>query len=107
LHDVPTPVVETLTVAPPNIQSPEDLNLWARSLATSIIEAIQQHGFRINQSIHQDGGIVMANPLVLQPLLVADLPAAADWEGGIVYVSDGGAGAVFRGSDGTNWVNLG
>jgi len=28
-------------------------------------------------------------------------------EGTIVYVSDGASGAVFRGSNGTAWVNLG
>ena len=36
------------------------------------------------------------------------LPAASVLnEGEIVYVSDGGAGAVFQGSNGTAWVNLG
>lgn len=34
-------------------------------------------------------------------------PVAADFEGTIIYVSDGGAGAKFRGSDGSAWVNLG
>lgn len=28
-------------------------------------------------------------------------------QGAIVFVSDGGAGAVFQGSTGTAWVNLG
>lgn len=35
------------------------------------------------------------------------LPDATKMEGRIIYVQDGGAGAKFRGSDGTNWVNLG
>jgi len=34
-------------------------------------------------------------------------PAAASWAGGIIYVSDGGAGAVFQGSNGAAWVDLG
>lgn len=39
--------------------------------------------------------------------LTADIPAAADHEGEVIYVSDGGAGAEFQGSNGTAWVNLG
>ena len=39
---------------------------------------------------------------------VATLPAANTFPAGtIVYVSDGGAGAVFRGSTVSAWVNLG
>lgn len=33
--------------------------------------------------------------------------AAAIGAGGIIFVSDGAAGAKFQGSDGTNWLNLG
>lgn len=37
----------------------------------------------------------------------ASLPTAANNAGRVIYVSDGGAGAVFRGSNGAAWVNLG
>lgn len=40
--------------------------------------------------------------------LSARKPAAASVAPGtIIFVSDGGAGAVFQGSTGTAWVNLG
>jgi hypothetical protein len=38
---------------------------------------------------------------------VATIPGAADWKGRIIFVSDGSAGAQFRASTGTAWVNLG
>ncbi len=38
---------------------------------------------------------------------VATRPAAASYTGGLIYVSDGGAGAVVQASNGTAWVNLG
>lgn len=34
-------------------------------------------------------------------------PAASSMAGHVIYVSDGGAGAKFQGSDGSAWVNLG
>jgi hypothetical protein len=33
--------------------------------------------------------------------------AAAAGQGAIILVSDGGAGSIFQGSDGTNWLSLG
>ncbi len=54
-----------------------------------------------------DGTSSMTNPLLLATFTVATRPAAASWAGGVIYVSDGGAGAVFQGSNGTAWVNLG
>lgn len=38
---------------------------------------------------------------------VATRPTASAVPRTIIFVSDGGAGAVFQGSDGTSWVNLG
>lgn len=43
----------------------------------------------------------------LQTFTTATKPTAANWTGSIIYVSDGGAGAVFQGSNGAAWVNLG
>lgn len=99
---MPDPVI--VTVSLPRVQLLDQLDAtWGAVL----IEAIQQHGQRLNDSIHKDGGIAMVNPLVLGPFLNASLPTAANWTGGIIYVSDGAAGTKFRGSDGVAWVNLG
>lgn len=46
-------------------------------------------------------------PVKPRSYLAADIPSAAEHEGEIIYVSDGGAGAEFRASNGTAWVNLG
>lgn len=46
-------------------------------------------------------------PVKPREYLAANIPAAADHEGEIIYVPDGGAGAQYRGSNGTAWVNLG
>lgn len=80
---------------------------WAVSMIRQLTTVFQQYGYRLNRSITIDGAQAMDNPLVLATFTTTTLPAAADWEGGIIYVSDGAAGAKFRGSDGTSWVNLG
>ena len=54
-----------------------------------------------------DGTASMTQPLILATFTVATRPAATAWEGGVIYVSDGGAGSVFQGSNGTAWVDLG
>lgn len=46
-------------------------------------------------------------PVTPPTYTTATKPAASNYPGGIIYVSDGGAGAVFQGSNGTSWVNLG
>ncbi|MFW6028241.1 MAG: hypothetical protein ACOC9Q_01810 [bacterium] len=80
---------------------------WALTLMRSLFQVLQQHGRAINETVQVDGSRSMDNPLPLQSVEAADLPDAADWEGAIIYVSDGSSGAKFRGSDGTNWVDLG
>lgn len=43
-------------------------------------------------------------PVNLPSFAVADLPTASDYEGQVVYCSDGAAGsAILAFSDGTNW----
>ena len=64
-------------------------------------------GWRINRSLPKDGSEAMTSPLKLATYTVATRPAAASWAGGVIYVSDGAAGAKVQASDGTNWVNLG
>lgn len=42
-------------------------------------------------------------PVRLMIFTVAELPDAADWKGGLVYVSNEAGGAQPAFSDGTNW----
>lgn len=42
-------------------------------------------------------------PLRLVSYAVADLPPAANWAGGMVYVTNEAGGAIPAFSDGTNW----
>ena len=52
-----------------------------------------------------DADVVKASAVVVLPTYtVAGLPDAADWTGGVVYVSNGAAGSpILAFSDGTNW----
>lgn len=80
---------------------------WGGQLIRQLIFNFQTYGFRLNRVLPKDGSEPMEGPLALRSYLAADLPAASENEGAIVYVSDGASGAKFRGSDGTSWVNLG
>lgn len=42
-------------------------------------------------------------PVLPRSFLVADVPDAANWTGGIIYVSDETGGATLAFSDGTDW----
>ena len=77
------------------------------ALVRGLVEAITVHASRLNLVLPTDGTEAMTAPLELMTYTVATEPAAADYEGTVIYVSDGGTGAVFRGSDGAAWVNLG
>lgn len=52
-------------------------------------------------------GLRAHQPIQVARYTEATLPSAADWEAGVIYVTDGAAGTRFRGSDGTSWVTLG
>ena len=89
---------------------PENVKGIARAfgvLLRTLITLFGEYGYRINRVLPTDGSEPMTMPLVLREYTVATRPTASDWEGGVIYVSDGGAGAVFQGSDGSSWVNLG
>lgn len=58
---------------------------------------------RANLSLPKSGGEAMIAPLALQSVAVADVPAAADFEGAMIYVPDETGGAIPAFSDGTNW----
>lgn len=86
---------------------PREVQGWAGLFVTALLGVFQEIGQRLNGSIHKDGGIPMDAPFGLKPYTTTTLPDPAEWEGHIIYVSDGAAGAKFRGSDGTAWVNMG
>ncbi len=91
-------------VTPNNI---DGMIAWASVLAAQVQRYLQEHAWRLNRSYQKDGTEAMVAPAPLQSVVVADLPTASEWEGAIIYVSDGSAGTRFRGSDGTSWVSLG
>ena len=96
----------------PSIPSPRgDTSLAVSAavglLARVLVSLFGRIGFRLNRVLPKDGTEAMRAALPLQSVLAAALPAAADNEGAIIYVSDGAGGSRFRGSDGSSWVSLG
>ncbi len=87
--------------------SPVRLAETVRAILGQLTTMLAETNFRLNRSLPTDGDEAMENPLPLQILTVATLPPAANWTGALVFVSDGAAGAKFRGSDGTTWLSLG
>lgn len=98
------PVSENPVLPAPGMRSPGELLRAFLAALTPLLSAL---GYRLNRTLPKDGSEAMTAPLVLATYTVATRPAAASWTGGIIYVSDGGAGAVFQGSNGAAWVNLG
>lgn len=80
---------------------------WARSTVKALTGILLKIGYRLNRVLPKDGSEAMTAPLPLASYAAADLPAAADHPWAIVAVTDGAAGAQFRASNGTAWVNLG
>lgn len=76
-------------------------------LVVVLLRMFSVTGYRLNRVLPKDGTEAMAAPLPLMEYIAAELPAAGDWEGAVVYVSDGAVGAKFRASNGAAWVNLG
>jgi hypothetical protein len=59
---------------------------------------------------HNNAGLadkVINRPATLPAYTVATRPSATTYPGAVIYVSDGGAGAVVQASNGSSWVNLG
>jgi len=69
--------------------------------------ALTDYAFRINRTLPKDGTEAMTGPLPLRSYTVATRPDATLNEGAVIYVSDAAAGAIFQGSNGAAWVNLG
>ncbi len=100
-------VQETPGLPNPPRGLPIALTGWAGDMVKVLSGLLAATNIRVNRLLPKDGTEAMGAALPLQAVLVADLPAASANAGGVLYVSDGGPGAVFQGSDGTSWVNLG
>jgi hypothetical protein len=95
--------------SPPRGADPS-LAIFGSDLIRTLTGLFTSVNMRVNRTLPKDGTEPMTAPLEL--MTYTDTPdtkpaAAAANAGSIIYVSDGGAGAKFRGSDGTSWVNLG
>lgn len=74
-----------------------------RSLIGSLYAHFIAVGFRLNRVLAMDGTETMTAPLPLKSYTVVGVPAAADYEGAIIYVSNEAGGKTIAFSDGTNW----
>jgi hypothetical protein len=61
---------------------------------------------RANASLARNDERAMELPLKLATYTVATVPAAADWTGALIYVSDETGGATVAYSNGTNWLRV-
>lgn len=98
---------ETPFLPAPSAASLPAVGTWQGGLVQALARLFHDVAYRVNRTLPKDGSEAMTQPLVLATFTVATRPAAASWAGGIIFVSDGGAGAVFQGSNGSTWVNLG
>lgn len=80
---------------------------WAGGMVSRISKLLREFAGRVNATLPKDGTEPMTGPLPLARYTVATLPAAADAPWTVVAVTDGGAGAEVRASNGAAWVNLG
>jgi hypothetical protein len=85
----------------------EALQKFTVDLVKTLVMALAQHAVRLNHSLQKDGTEAMEGPLTLTTYTTATRPTASDYEGAVIYVSDGSGGSKFQGSDGSSWVSLG
>ena len=85
----------------------DGINKTFGELVRVLLGVFSDFGYRVNNVLPKDGTEAMTAPLTLATYTTATLPAAADYPGALIYVSDAAAGAKFQGSDGTSWVSLG
>lgn len=100
-------IPETPQLPSPKAGSVSEIRAWMATMGLALFRALKDLAYRTNRVLPKDGSERMLNPLPLATFTVATRPAASSWTGAIIYVSDGGAGAVFQGSNGSAWVNLG
>ncbi len=100
-------VPETPGLPSPPRGLPVSITTWAGDMIRVLSGVLAETHIRLNRVLPKDGTEAMTAALPLQSVLDAARPSASENEGGVLYVSDGGPGRVFQGSDGTSWVNLG
>lgn len=61
---------------------------------------------QVLQSIERAMAVRWDSPLMLQSFAKADLPTAANWTGGIIYVTDDVGGETIAFSDGADWLRV-
>jgi hypothetical protein len=96
----------------PNLPQPSAASLpavaaWQGALVVTLFRFFRDLAARANLAAPKDGTERMEAPLPLAQFTVATRPAASSWAGALIYVSDGGSGAIIQASNGTSWVNLG
>lgn len=106
-EDIPTTAFENPTgdgsyaVTAPEPGTTNSLAMWSNGdlvdgpIAADLLDT--DTGMRVS------GDSLMLGPLNLAQYLVADVPPAADFTAGIIYVSNETGGATVAFSDGTNW----
>lgn len=72
-------------------------------LVVQLQRIVAEFGVRLNGALQKDGSESMTGPIQLASYATADLPAAADYEGTIVY--DSTTNQV-KFSDGSTWTAL-
>ncbi len=82
------------------------INAWAADMVKVLTGMLSETNYRLNKMLPKDGTERMTAPLPLAVYTTATLPAAALWQGGIVFVSDAGSGDEFQGSDGSQWLSF-
>lgn len=96
-----------LPLPQPNAHSVEAIFRTMVGWANTLVQQLLPYGVRINLCLPKDGSEAMTGPLPLVTYTTATKPSAVGRGGQIIYVSDGGAGNVYQGSNGTSWVSLG
>ena len=102
-------VPETPGIPSPPSGLPISITGWASDIVKVLSGILAESNIRLNRVLPKDGTEAMTAqlPLATYTDTPDTKPTASDFPGSVIYVSDGGPGAVFRGSDGTSWVNLG
>lgn len=76
------------------------------TLIKQLVQTFEEYGFRLNRVMPKDSSEAWSDPTPLYSTADADKPAASEWEGHLIYVSDGAAGDKVRYSDGSSWVTV-
>lgn len=97
-----------LPLPTPSASDPQSILRTFIAWANALLDALFAYGKRLNACLPKDGTEAMTGGLQLASYTTATKPAASTANKGVViYVSDGGAGNVFQGSNGSTWVSLG